>query len=456
MKGFKSIYSHYYVRSDKRYPLPNGLHPELLDFLKVSLEANITKRIDDYETSRFPFNHGDFQHYFYNLYGDDGVIYLDNIIDDIENDDIVYVFPLEIKTTLESIISDITCSFNNQTVTYNVISSLPDKVIRLLQTKKIYLLLTQIQDPVFEEVVLRIVDTLKLHNIDSDRLHIISARTAIPEGCDAKVYRGIIPLTKIAHDIDAVPSVRSLGYLSEYVAPNDLNPSTIRTKKFLSFNRTARQHRVWLFYLAIKHNLLQNGHFSFIFPDGSDTHFRGSMSDIVPDSQELDDILSSMTAKLPCELDTFHLPDHEKGGFTTNNNKKDIYLDSYIHIVTETSFFESGVCYTEKILRPMANLQPFLIVGNAFSLKELRELGFKTFHPFINEEYDAVSNPIERMKLIENEIVRLNNMDIKDLHDLYYSLTDVLIHNRNHLSTYKNYNPFHIPLENMKYTVQRG
>jgi len=452
---FKSVYSNFYTRSGKRYPLPNGLHPNLLEFLKNRLEADSTTRIEDYETSRFPFNHGDFQYYFHNLYGDAGTVFLEDICDELDGD-VIYIFPIEIKTTLESIRSDITCSFDNQICTYNVISSLPNKIIDLLQSKKIYLLLTLIHDPVFEEDVLKIVKFLEQYNISSDRLHIVSARDVKLENSNAMVYRGIMPLTKVAHEIDEQPSIRGLGYLSEYVAERDLDYEIIRPNKFLSFNRTARVHRIWLCYLAIKHNLLHNGLFSFIFPDRDISYFKSSMANIVSDDEDLNKILSNMMVSLPYELDTFHLSDEEKGGFTTNNNKKDLYLDSYIHIVTETSFFETGVCYTEKIFRPMVNLQPFIVIGNAFSLKELRELGFKTFHPFINEEYDLITDPVQRMKKIEEELLRLNNMSINDMHELYYSVKQILMHNKNHIATYKNYNPFHIPLQNMKTTIKRG
>ena len=60
---FKSIYTHFYKRSGIKYPLPNGLHPNLLSFLKDNLELNTDASIEDYETGRFPFNHGDFYHY---------------------------------------------------------------------------------------------------------------------------------------------------------------------------------------------------------------------------------------------------------------------------------------------------------------------------------------------------------------------------------------------------------
>ena len=34
---------------------------------------------------------------------------------------------------------------------------------------------------------------------------------------------------------------------------------------------------------------------------------------------------------------------------------------------------------TEKTFKPILNMQPFVIVGNAYSLKMLKQLGYKTF-----------------------------------------------------------------------------
>jgi hypothetical protein len=44
--------------------------------------------------------------------------------------------------------------------------------------------------------------------------------------------------------------------------------------------------------------------------------------------------------------------------------------------------------------------------------------------------------------LIVKEIVKLNNMSLEEIHEWYYSITDILIHNQQVLSSYKNYNPY--------------
>ena len=57
-----------------------------------------------------------------------------------------------------------------------------------------------------------------------------------------------------------------------------------------------------------------------------------------------------------------------------------------IEIVTETSpeIFTIG----EKICKPIAAGQMFVIIGSHKFLRRLRQMGFKTFHPLIDESYD--------------------------------------------------------------------
>lgn len=46
----------------------------------------------------------------------------------------------------------------------------------------------------------------------------------------------------------------------------------------------------------------------------------------------------------------------------------------------------------------MIQYHPFIVYGSPFTLKSLRELGFKTFSPFIDESYDETISPFRRMQ----------------------------------------------------------
>ncbi len=136
---------------------------------------------------------------------------------------------------------------------------------------------------------------------------------------------------------------------------------------------------------------------------------------------------------------TRHFEDLENvWGFNFEN--KEPYLDSYIHITSETNFFEIGGYFSEKTWKPMGHLQPFIFMGPANALKELKKLGFRTFAPFIDESYDNELDPELRFKMIMAEIERLSKMDINEIHNWYKTIfNSILLHNQNVLFSNADY-----------------
>ena len=74
---------------------------------------------------------------------------------------------------------------------------------------------------------------------------------------------------------------------------------------------------------------------------------------------------------------------------------------------------------------------PFVIVGQFETLKVLKELGFKTFSPIINEDYDNEKDNEKRMDLVIEEIKRLNNMTHSEIDNMFWEFKGILIHNFN-------------------------
>ena len=64
-----------------------------------------------------------------------------------------------------------------------------------------------------------------------------------------------------------------------------------------------------------------------------------------------------------------------------------------------------------------------------YSLKKLRELGFKTFYPYIDESYDEEPDELKRFNMVMEQVNKLCSMELPELHDLYWSMSDILIHN---------------------------
>jgi len=122
------------------------------------------------------------------------------------------------------------------------------------------------------------------------------------------------------------------------------------------------------------------------------------------------------------------------------------YHDSYINVVGETMHeffpFYDQVTYghlTEKSFKPMYFKQLFLVNGYHNINSELKNLGFKLFEDFIDYSFDTVAQPLMRMRKLKNELTRLSNLELSDIHEYMYSEScqDILQHNYNLFQDYR-------------------
>ena len=102
---------------------------------------------------------------------------------------------------------------------------------------------------------------------------------------------------------------------------------------------------------------------------------------------------------------------------------------SGIHIVLET-IFDCRIHLTEKTLRPIACGHPFIIANGPGTLNYLKKYGFKTFSPFINENYDLEQDSCVRMSMIINEMTRLSSLPEKELSTVLLECQKISEHNK--------------------------
>ena len=100
--------------------------------------------------------------------------------------------------------------------------------------------------------------------------------------------------------------------------------------------------------------------------------------------------------------------------------------ESYLNIVSESVFDKPDTLdISEKTWKPIGMKMPFIIIGQPFILKKLREYGYKTF-PW-DESYDEIVDPDKRMESIIDLVVTLNSR--KDFVELIESCEDIVDHN---------------------------
>lgn len=120
------------------------------------------------------------------------------------------------------------------------------------------------------------------------------------------------------------------------------------------------------------------------------------------------------------------------GATTTEHTDQlcEFYRDFLIDIVAET--FTSGRTFfaTEKTVRPMLLKKPFIHMGPKCFLIHLRQMGFKTFHDFWDEEYDGYDGEL-RFAHILKLIDSLATKTSAELADMYDRMKPILDHNHN-------------------------
>jgi hypothetical protein len=106
----------------------------------------------------------------------------------------------------------------------------------------------------------------------------------------------------------------------------------------------------------------------------------------------------------------------------------EFYNRFFLEIVTESFHSGTTFCPSEKTARPISNETPFILFGPKHFLKHLNKIGFKTFSPWWNEQYDECSG-YERLKEIHKVINHISGKNIKELEKMYEEMKPVLAHN---------------------------
>jgi len=222
----------------------------------------------------------------------------------------------------------------------------------------------------------------------------------------------------------------------------------VRKKKFLCFNRVPRVHRIMLLKGLHERNLVDQGFVSFGFDPLT--------PDIVIDSfpPSIKDFLNEHKDKWPLLLDYDDIVSVSHTSMI-DSSLYPLFENSYFSVVSETYFFngteqdpphhwennwqyvsvlapfifKDDISITEKTFRAIFHKHPFIIAGAPHSLAKIREWGYQTFSPWIDESYDACEDHEARLEIILEEINRLCSLSDQELNKMINEMADVLEHN---------------------------
>jgi hypothetical protein len=120
--------------------------------------------------------------------------------------------------------------------------------------------------------------------------------------------------------------------------------------------------------------------------------------------------------------------------FATSNSSADFELLDYestdIEVVLETLFDDSRLHFTEKILRPIALAQPFLLASSHGGLDYLKSYGFHTFDSIWDESYDNIRDPYERLTNIVKTMKTISQWDPETRRKKLQAAQDIADYNK--------------------------
>ena len=189
---------------------------------------------------------------------------------------------------------------------------------------------------------------------------------------------------------------------------------------FLIYNRAwsgSREYRLKFAELVVNNNLVDQCNTSVGFHDQS-VHY------------------SNHVFKNPIWKPTINLELHFNDNASTPCYSADFtiedYESSHCEVVLETLFDTTQLQLTEKVLRPIAIGQPFLLCAPATSLQYLRSYGFKTFDSVFDESYDLIENPLERLQAIVSVMKEISSWDEVTKTNNFNKLKEITEFNKKH------------------------
>jgi hypothetical protein len=198
-------------------------------------------------------------------------------------------------------------------------------------------------------------------------------------------------------------------------------------KTFNALQKRPRAHRMWLFKELCINNLLEGSISSMNWFKWNHTYYMNKTMDVNEYAEIIKHcpMLPPYTGSYEEELAIFSGEDSAKYQMEFNTQ---ITLDTWFSVISEASFGEDTCFISEKTFKLICVHHPFIIFGNKNSLHYLRELGYKTFHPYIDETYDTLEC-WERLDAIINSIKKINAMTEIEKLEWFKGMSGILEHN---------------------------
>ena len=213
-------------------------------------------------------------------------------------------------------------------------------------------------------------------------------------------------------------------------------------KEFLIYNRAwsgLREYRIKFTELVLDHDLQAQCHLTFN-PTDDGKHW-------------LEHKFINPTLKPSrTDLDQHFCPTTVAASASADYDSSD-YVQTAIEVVLETVFDDTKWHLTEKTLRPIACGHPFILVGTPGSLQYLKRYGFQTFGKYIDESYDSIQDPVQRLEAVVKLMQSIANLPDQQKQTLHTQLADICKFNKDRFFSKEFFNQV---VDEFKINVDRG
>lgn len=288
------------------------------------------------------------------------------------------------------------------------------------------------QEPIYGEFNFRLFDYIR-DNISGPYVLVTTEKQS--DALSRVQARYGWPVVYYFHHVFAAHDwFRGYQYDSQLIAPE----SRILKKKYVSFNRLtsyARVYRSLFISELVEHGILDQGHVSYndVCPDNN-LNYVSNLEDARNKNIITQEIFIKATqnisrAPLPLRVDYRDrnvIPNHSFVLSAVPETQ-----ESFVYVVTETCFWDRKYHLTEKIFKPIVSRMPFILIGPAHNLSYLKEYGFETFSSWWDESYDAIEDPVTRLKAATQTLSDICKKDYRELEAMLKDMSDVLNYNYN-------------------------
>lgn len=279
-----------------------------------------------------------------------------------------------------------------------------------------------IVEPIYKYVVLS-------HHIPAEKIIVFSGSFDLAstiEDASEKFRRGKLKAELVMDFEKAVQeTVEHFEHVNgrEFKIPQTLDYKDY-PKKYINFNRRWRPARPTFVSLLLAYGILDQGYVSLAPSDcGSKwPEYWMNIEHMNHEFTQLLEIIRPHRGEIinlpPLYLDTDDLVTNRA---VADDSTSYLYENTYFSLVAETNYYtshsgmESSRFLSEKAFKPMLFKHPFIFISTPRILSAIKQIGYQTFSPLINESYDWIDNDGDRMIAIVEETKRLCSLNHKEL-----------------------------------------